>query len=146
MAKTLMQPEAGIYTVLTTDVDTAALFSTRVYPSHAAYKDSYPLVLYERVDSEYLEKINGLAGNNLANVTIQLDIIGADYGSAKAAAKTVRETLNAYSDEVETDTTRLTVNRIRLIDERDGFEPPSDGRAYGRYRVIQEYEIWFLNE
>jgi len=146
MAKTLMQPEEALVYILQTNADVHAVIADRIYPSQAGYKATYPLVTYERADSEYFDNADGLAYDGLADVSIKIEIFGKGYEAAKAAATIIRDMLNAYrKTDLESGTKRLTLNRIRLMDERDGFVNPTDGRTDGIHSVIQEYDFWFLN-
>lgn len=146
MSLEFMKPEEALRHILLSDDGVSALVAERVYPSQAKYDDTYPLVLYALIESEYFEKIDGLARNNLAHVNIQLDIYGTDYNAAKAAATAVREALSAYTGLVATVTQTINIRRIRIVDERDGFVPPAGGSTDGACSVIQEYDVWFFNE
>ena len=142
----LLQPEYALRSKMIAESAITDVVSTRIYPAQAGYKATYPLVLYTRVDSEYFDTLNGLADKNLTRVSIQLDIFGKDYGTAKTAATAIRGVLHSFSGTITSGEDSLTITRIRHTDERDGFDNPSLGRPDGIYRVIQEYDIWLNNE
>ena len=127
----LLQPEKALVTKMLAESAITDLVSTRIYPSQAKYKDSYPLVLYTRIDSEYFETLAGLAGDNLAHCSIQLDIFGKGYSTAKSVAAAIRGVLNAFSGTITSGDDSLVIKRIRHTDERDGFDNPDRGRPDG---------------
>ena len=141
-----MPPEKALVALLNDTDETLALLSGRIYPYQAEYEATYPLVLYNRTESEYFDALAGLSYDNLTRVSIELNYHADSYSGCKSGAVIIRNALSAYSGLVETETERLTFNRIRHIDERDGFLDPDKGRTNGIYGVIQEYELWYLNE
>lgn len=141
----LMQPEEAVSRVLLAAGSVTDLVSDRIHPSQGKYKAAYPLVLYERTDSDYLETLDGLAGDDLAHIGLRIEIVGKSYAAAKAVATAVRTALNAYSDTVTAGEDSLVVRRIRHTDESDAFDDPAHGRPDGIHRVIQEYDVWFYN-
>lgn len=142
----VMEPEEALRRKMLSTSAITDLVIDRIYPSQGKFKDTYPLVLYARIDSVYFDVLAGIADKNLAHCSIQLDIFGKGYEAAKAVAKVIRKTINTFAGTITAGADSLKITRIRLTEDRDGFDNPTDGRPDGIYRVIQEYDIWFNNE
>jgi hypothetical protein len=136
-----MTPEEALRTVALSNSLVSNLLDTRMYPQQAPAKADYPLAITNRISSVYHEELDGLDSDFLATVSIQVDIFGKGYATAKEAATALRKALNAYKGTVND----MVIRRIRLTSEMDGFDNPKNGKGEGVCRVIQDYEIWFLD-
>jgi len=141
-----MQPEEALRRAMLDESTITDLVSERIYPAQGKFKDTYPLILYTRIGSIYFDTMEGLAHDGLAVVSLQLDIYGKGYATAKEVAARVRDYLHTFSGTITAGEYYLTVRSIRMTVERDGFDNPTDGRTDGIYRVIQEYDLWFFNQ
>jgi len=138
-------PEVAVRSVLLADAAVTNLIAQRIFAQQAGHGETFPLVIMNRITSNYLEDIDSVDNEGLATATLQLDCYGKGHAESKQVANAVRSALNAYSGIVTVGGQSLTIRRARLTGEIDGFDNPKDGKGDGVCRVIQDFEIWYFN-
>ena len=123
---------AAIYARLSADAGVSALVGTRIYPGAGPENATYPLVLYNQIDSG--------AVRDLASVTDhfrtlqQIDVYAATKGNAVAIAAAVRASLDYKLNQTWGG---LSIPASRFDDQFDsGFDEGSN-----LHRIIQQYRI-----
>lgn len=136
-------PEAAMRTIALDSSAVRDLIASRLYPLQAPQKAVYPLAIMNRISSDYDEDMDG-ASDDVQATNIQLDVFAEEYAECKAVAAALREALNGFSGTVTVGGSSIEIRRIRLTGEQDGFDNPTNGKADGIGRVIQDYEVWFI--
>lgn len=126
-----MSIETGLYSELTTDVDVAALVSTRVYPLTLPQGYTLPAITYQRVSTERLRDLTGSSGWVMAR--FQIDCWAASYSAARGLADKVRAALDGQVDTLGSET---GVGMIGLMGEREILEEEIES-----YRVSFDFMI-----
>jgi len=119
-----------IYDVLTEDSTVSTLVSTRVYPSYADTKATYPLVTYDVVSN-----VATVAKGTVSLVDVyrvQVNCIATTYAGAIALAVAVRSALEGFSGLAEAGyymvVTTLYDGEVDLVHDEDVYGRAIDFR------------------
>jgi len=137
-------PEIALRSIALANGTVAGLLADRIFPSEASLSAAYPLALTTLISSDYAEDMDGADDEEVGAATVQFDVFAITYAKAKEVAKALRIALNGFSCVVTINGVSHTIRRIRLTNENDEIDKPRDGKSEGIFRVIQEYEIWYL--
>lgn len=132
-------PEAAVYKLMTDDATVAALVGTRIYPAIAPQSTVTPYIVYQRIATQHLHTMDGIAG--LAETTIQIDCYASTYGAVKALADAVRLALDGYTGTPVGDGT--VIGGILLDNTNDNPESPQTGLETILQRVSMDFTIWY---
>jgi hypothetical protein len=131
----LKSPEAVLRTALVGSTSFTALVSSRVYPVLAPATSSLPFVVWRR-SGITREQTLGLP-MGVPKVTVEYEIYGATYESARTVADTMRSILDGYGGTVN----NTEVKQVSLENESDGFALLQGDQAPPAYSVTQQYDI-----
>jgi len=131
--------EAAVIAHLLADAGVEALVEDRVFPVSLPQGARLPSVVVARVDGAPLLADDGPSG--LSNPRLQIDCWGSSYASAKALARAVTSSLNAYSG----DMAGLDVPHVELEAERDMPREGGSNQSEYRYRVSLDFLVWHTN-
>jgi hypothetical protein len=126
--------EEALRTFLLAGTDLAALVGTRVHWVRSPQAAASPRIVLYRISGLRDMHMQGPSG--LVASRVQVDCIGASYGSAKPLARAVEARLSGYSG---------TASGIRfegcfLIGERDDFEDTDTPDKL--FRTSLDFNIW----
>lgn len=116
--------------------------STRIWLNAAPQKkdaDILPYIVGMVVDKQHAHHLQGASG--IAWTRLQLNIVGANYRSAKETADVVRMALDGFRGAVDVNGEMVQIKHCMLDMEQDNFDPPVDGSQKGRHQVIQDWKI-----
>jgi hypothetical protein len=131
----LKSPEAVLRTALVTSTSFTTLVSSRVYPVLAPATSSLPFVVWRR-SGITREQTLGLP-MGVPKVTVEYEVYGATYESARTVADTMRRILDGYGGTVN----NTEVKHVSLENESDGFVLLQGDQAPPAYSVTQQYDI-----
>jgi hypothetical protein len=126
--------EEALRSYLLAGTDLSALVATRIHWVRSPQGAASPRIVLYRISGLRDMHMQGPSG--LVASRVQVDCIGASYGSAKAVARAVEARLSGYSD---------TAYDIRfegcfLIGERDDFEDTNTPDKL--FRTSLDFNIW----
>jgi hypothetical protein len=105
---------------------------TRVYPGHMPQEVDYPAIVYTRISAP--RELTHSAPDTLVLGRFQLDFWGETHASVRAAADTIRQSLNGYKATMGS--TIIGAAWLEL-DQDDMSATPH------LFRVINDYFIYF---
>lgn len=113
--------------------------SIRLYPMVAPSNAVYPRVTFQRITTDTNHDMGNATG--LVEARFQFDIWGKDqFISVTAIAEVLRNILDGLQ-KVTVGT--FYVKSIHLDNYREDTENPQDGTEDFRFRVSQDYVIWY---
>lgn len=123
---------AAIYARLSGDAGVSALVGTRIYPGAGPEGATYPLVLYNQIDSGAVRDLSSATDH--FRTLQQIDVYATTKSSAVAIAAAVRASLDYKLNQTWGG---LSIPASRFDDQFDsGFEEGSN-----LHRIIQQYRI-----
>lgn len=131
----LKSPEAVLRTALVSNTNFTTLVSARVYPVLAPTTASLPFVVWRR-SGITREQTLGLP-MGVPSVTVEYEVYGATYESARTVADTMRRILDGYGGTVN----NTEVKHVSLENESDGFALLQGDQAPPAFSVTQQYDI-----
>jgi len=123
-----------------TDVTNAV--GTRIWLNAAPQKkdaDILPYIVIQMVDKQHAHHLQGASG--IAWTRLQLNIVAANYRSAKEVAATIWVALGGFRGQVDVNGEAVQIKHCMMDSEQDNFDPPIDGSQKGRHLVIQDWKI-----
>jgi hypothetical protein len=126
--------EEALRTFLLAGTDLAALVGTRVHWVRSPQAAASPRVVLYRIDGLRDMHMQGPSG--LVASRVQVDCIGASYGSAKTVARAVEAILSGYSGSAG----GIRFEGCFLIGERDDFEDTDTPDKL--FRTSLDFNIW----
>ena len=109
--------EKDIHYELSNDTDVKALVSTRVYPLKLPQGWTLPAITYQLVSNERAHTLAGPSGR--IRPRFQIDCWDDDYEDVKTLATAVRQCLDGFKDDSNTES---DIGGITLVGERDIWE------------------------
>lgn len=133
-----MTIEEAIVSVLLAAAPVKQLIGTRLYPTQAPQKATFPLVVYQEADQ--LSVMTHSGPKTLSRYTMDLTCWGTSYATAKGVAKRIKATLNGYRG--------TAGNGVRILGvfsqtEADDSEIPQHGDETGLFAVSMTLDLWF---
>lgn len=115
--------EDGLYSLLSSNADVAALCGTRIYPLILPADPVLPCITYQRISTVPQYTMDGPTGFITARV--QIDLWADSYSSAKALASAVQAVLDGFTGTLSNG---VLVLDIRIDGALDAYE--KDARLY----------------
>ena len=110
--------EEAIRNKLLNDANVSALVGTRIYASELPQKPTYPVLIYERLDSERDFTMQGPSG--FVESTVQIRVYAETYAQVKDLSTKTRQALNGLTEIV------LGVNILGIFLQGDSDEFDED--------------------
>ena len=130
--------EEALRALLLSGSDLTAQVGTRVHCVRSPQAAALPRVVLYRISGERDMHMQGPSG--LVASRVQVDCIGASYGSAKAVARAVETVLSGYSGTFS----GIWFQGVFLISERDDYE---DGDTPDKlFRTSLDFNIWHKDD
>lgn len=126
--------EEALRTFLLAGTDLAALVGTRVHWVRSPQGSASPRIVLYGISGLRDMRMDGPTG--LVASRVQIDCIGASYGSAKAVARAVEARLSGYSGSAS----GVVFQGCFLIGERDDFEDADTPDKL--FRTSLDFNIW----
>ncbi len=126
-----MNLEEFLFDQLSNDSGVSAIVSTRVYPTQAPQKPTYPFVLFWRSDGSSIGNLSGLASLQRLEATVEVHATSAaQAGSLRAA---VRSCLDRYSGG------DVQGSFLRSDQQIESPDKP------GYYPWMMRFDVWMAN-
>lgn len=126
--------EEALRSYLLAGADLSALVATRIHWVRSPQGAASPRIVLYRISGLRDMHMQGPSG--LVASRVQVDCIGASYGSAKAVARAVETRLSGYSGTYD----GLRFEGCFLIGERDDFEDTNTPDKL--FRTSLDFNIW----
>jgi len=136
----VLMPEAAIRKLLVDDSDVAAIVGSNMFPQYAPQSADFDYIVYNRISSDHQHHFTAASG--LVEVTVQIDGYTREYITIKDLGDKMRLTLDGYYGIVTDSGDTISIDVIRLINHRDGFERPQGATDKAYHRIIQDYSMW----
>lgn len=133
----MKKPDYVLRSALLMNTTVAALVAERVHPVMAPGKPTLPFIVYRRVGIQRSQALGGPMG--LPRLTLEFNIYGATYDSARQVADAVRACLDGYGGSLE----NTTVEQTSLESESDDFVSLAGAELPAVYAVTQNYDVWY---
>lgn len=127
-----MSAEAALYGRLTNVSAVTALVGGRIYPIEAPQNPTLPMIVYHRIDTNYLENLNAATNNEMARM--QLDC----YETTKSAAVTLAAAVKTGLRRASGTFGGVTVEDIWIENMQSDIEP-----TLNNVRYIIDCIIWY---
>ncbi len=124
-----MNPETGVYELLSTNAPLTALVGSKIYPVTAPENTPTPYVVYSQLEEQQTLTQDGPVPNGW---TFQVTIIGQNNFDSSAVARVVKTTLNWKTQLLDSGETIRTVFDDELNSSFD------DEQKY--FQTVQEYK------
>lgn len=131
----LKSPEAVLRAALADSPAFAILAGSRIYPTLAPADTALPFVVWRRTGIEREQTLGNPMGT--PKVTVDYEIYGTTYESARTVADTMRTILDGYGGTVQ----NVEVKQVSLENETDGFALLQGDQAPPSFSVTQTYDI-----
>lgn len=131
----LKSPEAVLRSALVSSTSFTTLVSSRVYPVLAPATASLPFVVWRRTGITREQTLGLPMG--VPKVTVEYEVYGTTYESARTVADTMRRILDGYGGTVD----NTEVKHVSLENESDGFAVLEGDQAPPAFSVTQQYDI-----
>ena len=118
----------------------AAATGLTVWPLSAPEGLAPPYLVYRRVSTERERTTRGVAGGPLG--TFEVEVYSDGYLPAKDISESVRLAVDTFKGNAG----GVTIERVTLIDERDGEAVYFDGRDKPTYSVLQVFQIRWIEQ
>lgn len=137
-----MAIEQGLYQLLTAETSVTTLASGGVFWVMAPGKTPVPYLILNRVWTGDLHTMAGFTG--VREALFQVDCYSTTYYGARAMATAVRQTLDAYQDNLpDTDSTAVLSSLV----EKDWDLSYEEGSQKGFvFRTMLQFRIWYSEE
>ena len=125
-----------IYGVLSAASGVTALVSTRIYPDMAPQNDTFPYIVFQKLQTKPTDTKEGVS--KLDKILVQVDCYSNNYDNAHSLAAAVRTALDRYTGTIN----GHVVDRIIFSNDSSGSPqdvPTSTGSMI--YWASQDYEI-----
>ena len=125
-----------IYGVLSAASGVTALVSTRIYPDMAPQNDTFPYIVFQKLQTKPTDTKEGVS--KLDKILVQVDCYSNNYDNTHSLAAAVRTALDRYTGTIN----GHVVDKIIFSNDSSG--PPQDvPTATGSmiYWASQDYEI-----
>jgi len=133
--------EHALYHILVNDGTVSGLVGTDIYPQMAPQDTDLPYAIYNIIARRHMNNMAAASGQ--LEVGIQVDWFAAGIQEVMTLCDAAREAIDGYTNgTVTVGSDTITISRIKLEDERDGFEIPTAGESLGVYHRMQDYTVW----
>ena len=139
---TTLYPTDAVWSLLHTNATVAALVGGRIFPAGDASQDAaLPYMVYQRISTPSGHHMS--AASNAQEIRVQTTVWAKTVGGAQEGATAVRNALDGFGGTVTYDGNALSVTSIRLDDQDDTPEPPTDGSANAPAGITQDWLVWY---
>lgn len=132
-----MSLNSAFYTRSIADADILATVSTRVYPDLAPESAAMPYMVYTVISTSHEHVLSGGAG--MAHARVQVDCYASTRIAVLALAEHVRDAWQGYRGTADS----VVIRSVVLPGDTQMIEWPIDGSEDARYRVTQDYMVWY---
>lgn len=136
----LKSPEAVARNALVTNTAVSALVGNRVYPVLAPATATLPFAVYRRSSIQRQQTLAGPLG--LPTVSMEVQIYGTTYESARQVADVFRSVLDGYAGSLN----NVVVQNSSLEQESDDFVQLAGAELPPVYSVTQNYALTWLED
>lgn len=133
----MKKPDYVLRSALLNSQPVAALVAERVHPVMAPGSPTLPFVVYRRISIQRSQSLGGPLG--LPRLSVEFNIYGATYDSARQVADAVRACLDGYGGSLE----NTTVEQTSLESESDDFVSLAGAELPAVYAITQTYDVWY---
>lgn len=138
-------PEAVFVSFLDGDADVVTRFGTRIRPLRADQGDTMPFLAYERIGSDKTHHMTASSGLGFCTMRLR------GFATTAIVLQQMREECRLALDgrrpgSVTIDGNALNVRSIRLTEDRDEFQDPTDDSDDGIYGFAQDYDLVHVEE
>ena len=131
----LKSPESVLRAALVADATVSGLIGTKVFPLITPPETALPYVVWRRAGITRDQTLSAPMG--VPTVTVEYQICGATYESARTVADAMRAVLDGYGGTAD----NTTVRQTSLDDESDELANLSGGPMPDTFVVRQSYQI-----
>lgn len=138
-----MSIDAAFYYEAVHTTAITAVIGARLYPAGGTPTSAtLPFAVYQKISNEHHRWQGGRS--NLACPRIQVDCYGALQKDASDLAELFRLTFDSFIGDMGDPADSTAVRLMILEDDREFYEPPSDGSQKGAWRVSMDFLIWHV--
>jgi len=129
--------ETSIDTRLNAVTALTDIVSTRIYRQQRPRGSALPCVVYQRITSSVVNHAGGVTATK--NTRIQVDSLASTASGARTLADAVAGAISGWSNSGGTP----SISMCHQMSDVDLVAGPDHGEDAPRYRVSQDYELWY---
>ncbi len=126
-----------LFDYLRLDSGVSAQVAERIFPQIAPTSTNFPYITIQRISDPGINHM--LAASALANPTFQFDVWGETSLQTEDASEALREALDGLQ---RTQLQDVYISGVRVENQSDSTERPTDGRQTTIYRTRMDVIIW----
>lgn len=130
-----MTMPVDLITYLRSKPNLTALVGDRIAMNASAQDEALPRIVIQRVSDDHAHHLTAASG--YARTSYQFTCYAASTLDAAAVAEQLRLALDGYQGSMGD----MPIGVCNLQDQRDGYDPPTDGDGTGTFNVQQDYLI-----